>query len=36
MGKSNQRTNGPVDAHLISGPSISAKHPKPGKNKVMK
>ena len=22
----NQRTNGPVNAHLISGPSISTKH----------
>ena len=26
----NQRTNGPVNAHLISGPSISEKHTKPG------
>ena len=26
----NQRTNGPVNAHLISGPSISTKHTKPG------
>ena len=25
----NQRTNGPVHAHLISGPSISTKHTKP-------
>ena len=25
----NQRTNGPVNAHLISGPSISTKHTKP-------
>ena len=32
----NQRTNGPVNAHLISGPSISTKHTKPGKNKVKK
>ena len=24
----NQRTNGPVEAHLISGPSISTKHTK--------
>ena len=23
-------TNGPVNAHLISGPSISTKHTKPG------
>ena len=27
----NQRTNGPVNAHLISGPSNSPKHTKPGK-----
>ena len=27
-----QRTNGPVNAHLISGPSKSTKHTKPGKN----
>ena len=26
----NQRTNGPVNAHLVSGPSISTKHTKPG------
>ena len=26
----NQKTNGPVNAHLISGPSISTKHTKPG------
>ena len=26
----NQRTNGPVNAHLISGPCISTKHTKPG------
>ena len=26
MGIENQRTNGPVIAHLISGPSISTKH----------
>ena len=32
----NQRTNGPVNAHLISGPCISTKHTKPGKNKVKK
>ena len=25
----NQRTIGPVNAHLISGPSISTKHTKP-------
>ena len=25
-----QRTNGPVNAHLVSGPSISTKHTKPG------
>ena len=25
----NQRINGPVNAHLISGPSISIKHTKP-------
>ena len=31
-----QRTNGPVNALLISGPSISIKHTKPGKNKVKK
>ena len=34
--KINQRTNGPVNAHLISGPSKSTKHTKPGKNKVNK
>ena len=33
---SNQRTNGPVKAHLISGPRISTKYTKPGKNKVKK
>ena len=27
----NQRTNGPVNAHLISGPRISTKFTKPGK-----
>ena len=27
----NQRTNGPVNAHLISGPHISTKYTKPGK-----
>ena len=27
----NQRTNGPVNAHLISGPRISTKYTKPGK-----
>ena len=32
----NQRTNGPVNAHLISGPSISIKDTKPGKYKVKK
>ena len=32
----NQRTNGPVNAHLISGPRISTKYTKPGKNKVKK
>ena len=26
----NQRTNGPLNAHLISGPIISTKHTKPG------
>ena len=26
----NQRTNVPVNAHLIPGPSISTKHTKPG------
>ena len=26
----NQRTNGPVNAHLISGPSKSTKQTKPG------
>ena len=26
----NQRTNGPVNAHLISGPSKSKKQTKPG------
>ena len=26
----NQRTNGSVNAHLISGPSISTKQTKPG------
>ena len=31
----NQRTNGPVNAHLISGPSKSPKHTKPEKNKVI-
>ena len=33
---SNQRTNGPVNAHLISGPRMSTKYTKPGKNKVKK
>ena len=28
--KENQRTNGPVNAHLISGPSKSTKQTKPG------
>ena len=33
----NQMTNGPVNAHLISGPCKSTKHTKPGKkNKVKK
>ena len=32
----NQRTNGHVNAHLISGPSKRAKHAKPGKIKVKK
>ena len=27
---SNQRTNGPVNAHLITGPSKSTKQTKPG------
>ena len=34
--KTNQTTNRPVNAHLISLPSISTKHTKPGKNKVKK
>ena len=35
--KQNQRTNGPVNAHLISGPIISTKHTKPeNKNKAKK
>ena len=34
--KINQRTNGPVNAQLISGPRISTKYTKPGKNKVKK
>ena len=36
--KLNQRTNGPVNAHLIAGPSISTKHTKSGekKNEVKK
>ena len=29
-GYRNQRTNGPVNAHLISGPSINTKHTKAG------
>ena len=29
-GNEDQRTNGPLNAHLISGPSISTKHTKPG------
>ena len=29
-GYKNQRNNGPVNAHLISGPSINTKHTKPG------
>ena len=32
----NKRTSGPVNAHLISGPSKSTKHTNPGKNKVKK
>ena len=32
----NQRTNGPVKAHLISGSSSSTKHTKPEKYKVKK
>ena len=32
----NQRTNGPVNAHLISGPRISTKHTKPGKKQGQK
>ena len=32
----NQRTNGPVNAHLISGPRISTQYAKPGKQKVKK
>ena len=31
-----QGTNGPGNAHLISGPSKSTKHTKPEKNKVKK
>ena len=30
--RENQRTNGPVNAHLISGPSKSTKLTKPGHN----
>ena len=33
---SNQRTNGPVNAHLIPGPRIGTKYTKPEKNKVKK
>ena len=29
----NQRTNGPVNAHLIYGPSISTQHTKPEKTR---
>ena len=29
--KVNQKTNGPVNAHLISGPRISTNYTKPGK-----
>ena len=29
--RKDQMTNGPVNAHLISGPRISIKHTKPGK-----
>ena len=32
----NQRTNGPVNAHLISWPSKSQKNTKPGKYMVKK
>ena len=32
----NQRTNGPVNAHLISRPSKAQKHTKPGKYMVKK
>ena len=32
----NQRTNGPVNAHLISWPSKAQKHTKPGKYMVKK
>ena len=31
VGSENQRTIGPVNAHLIYGPSKSTKHTKPGK-----
>ena len=31
-GYRNKRTNGPVNAHLISGPSINTKHTIPDKN----
>ena len=30
----NQRINGSVNAHLISGPSISTKHTKSNKNGI--
>ena len=32
----NQKTNDPVNAHLISGPRKSTTHTKPRKNKVKK
>ena len=32
----NQKTNGPVNAHLISGPRISTKRTQLGKNKAKK
>ena len=32
-GETNQRTNGPVNAQLISGPRISTKHTKPEKTR---
>ena len=32
----NQRTYGPLNAHLLSGPRKSTKHKKPRKNKIKK